>query len=78
MICAMIDGSGGGSCSGSYENVSFAFGGATSMTVSQMLVYAASQSNAGGSIWYGNVKSVQQLAKDAFDAIINQVAFTAP
>jgi DNA replication protein DnaC len=31
---------------------------------------------AGGSTWYGNVKSVQQLAKDAFDAINNQVAFS--
>jgi hypothetical protein len=58
-----------------YENVSSAFGGATSMTVSQMLAYAASQSNAGGSVWYGQVKATQELAKDAFDAINNQVAF---
>jgi hypothetical protein len=60
---------------GSFENVSSAFGGATSLTVSQMLAYAASQSNAGGSTWYGNVKATQVLAKDAFDAINNQVAF---
>jgi hypothetical protein len=76
-ICAMIEGSGGtATCSSSFENVSSAFGGATSLTVSQMLAYAASQSNAGGSTWYGNVKATQQLAKDAFDAINNQVAFS--
>ena len=49
--------------------------GATSLTVSQMLAYAASQSNSGGSLWYGNVKSVQELAKNVFDAINNEVAF---
>ena len=75
MICAMIDGSGTGTCSGSFQNVSSAFGGATSMTVSQMLAYASSQANLGGSTWYGNVKSTQELAKNAFDAINNQVAF---
>ena len=71
MICKNI-----GSCAGSYYNVSQAFGGAASMTVSQMLTYAANQSNVGGSMWYGNVKSIQEKAKDAFDAINNQVAFT--
>jgi hypothetical protein len=45
------------------------------MTVMQMLTYASSQSNAGGSMWYGNVKSVQELAKNAFDAINNEWAF---
>src|SRR5262249_16382661 len=44
---------------------SAAFGGAVSMSVSQMLSYASSQSNAGGSVWYGNVKSTQQLASNA-------------
>jgi len=78
LICKMIDGSGGtATCSGTFENVSSAFGGATSLTVSQMLAYAAGQSNVGGSTWYANVKAVQQLAKDAFDAINNQVAFGA-
>ncbi len=57
------------------QNVSAAFGGATSMTVSQMLAYAASQSNAGGSFWYANVKSIQELAKNAFDGINNQWVF---
>jgi len=46
------------------------------LTVSQMLASAASQSNAGGSAWYGQVKATQGLAKDAFDAINNQVAFS--
>ena len=77
-ICKIIDGSGGsGSCSSTYQNVSSAFGGATSLTVSQTLAYAASQSNAGGSTWYGNVKATQELAKNAFDAINNQLAFAA-
>jgi hypothetical protein len=77
-ICKMIDGSSSSTCSGSYENASGAFGGATSLTVSQMLLYAASQSNAGGSTWYANVKATQGLAKDAFDAINNGVAVVAP
>jgi hypothetical protein len=75
-ICKMIDGSGGvATCSGTYQNVGAAFGGATSLTVSQILAYAASQSNAGGSVWYGQVKATQELAKNTFDAINNQVAF---
>ena len=73
-ICKMIDGN-NATCSGAYENVSSAFGGATSLTVLQIEAYAASQSNSGGSFWYGNVKTTQGLAKDTFDAINNQVAF---
>jgi hypothetical protein len=77
-ICHMIDSSTGtGTCSGTYENASSAFGGAHSLTLSQMLSYAASQSSVGGSTWYGNVKATQGLAKDAFDAINNHVA-TSP
>jgi hypothetical protein len=57
------------------QNVSGSFGGATSLTVSQMLTYAASQSNVGGVTWYGQNKTVQEGAKNAFDAINNQVAF---
>ncbi len=60
---------------GGYQNVSDAFGGAASMTISQMLNHAAGQSNAGGSVWYGNVKSTQELAKNAFDAIDNNWVF---
>lgn len=74
-ICKMIDGSGGtASCSGTYQNVSAAFGGATHLTVLQILSYAASQSNVGGSVWYGQVKATQELAKNTFDAINNGVA----
>jgi hypothetical protein len=69
-VCSVIS-----SCAGSYVDVSSAFGGPTSLTVSQMLAYTASQSNVGGSAWYGQVKSLQVLAKDGFDAINNQVAF---
>jgi hypothetical protein len=58
-----------------FENDSSVFGGATSLTVSQILAYAASQSNVGGSTWYGNVKANQVKAKNVFDAINNQVAF---
>jgi hypothetical protein len=74
-ICKMADSASGGSCTGSFQNVSAAFGGATSMTVMDMLLYENNVSNAGGSTWYGNVKSTQEMAKNAFDAINNQVAF---
>ncbi|GAA4810365.1 hypothetical protein GCM10025786_13340 [Nocardioides caeni] len=57
------------------QDVSQAFGGATTMKVSAMLTYAAGQSNNGGSVWYGNVKSVQGKAKNAFDAINNQAVY---
>jgi hypothetical protein len=78
MICKMIDGTGGtATCSGTYENTTAAFGGTPSLqSVSQILAYAASQSTAGGSVWYGQVKATQELAKNTFDAINNQVAFS--
>src|SRR5262249_14421856 len=76
-VCNMIDSSGGtATCSGVYQDASSAFGPANSLTVLQMLTFAASQSNAGGSTWYGNVKATQQLVKNAFDAINNRVAIT--
>lgn len=59
------------------ENTSAAFGGAKSLTVMELLTYAGSKSNAGGSTWYGQVKATQELAKDTFDAINNEVAFEA-
>jgi hypothetical protein len=46
------------------------------MTVLNMLLYQNNVSNVGGSIWYGQVKTTQGLAKNAFDAINNGVAFT--
>ena len=75
-ICNMLDSGGAGTCSGAFTNTSSAFGGGTCQTVSALLSYAAGQSNAGGSMWYLNVKSTQQLAKNTFDAINNQQAFT--
>src|SRR5207237_1805738 len=48
-ICQMIDGSGGtATCSAKFEDASSAFGGATGLTISQMLSYTASKSNVGG------------------------------
>jgi hypothetical protein len=81
IICKMIDGTGGtATCSGSYYNVSGAFGGASSLTVLQMLAYQNTADPAvdAGANWYGQVKATQVMAKDAFDAINNQVAFQAP
>ncbi|MDP9263797.1 MAG: hypothetical protein M3O85_05695 [Acidobacteriota bacterium] len=59
------------------QNVSSAFGGATSMTVLQMLAYqniSDPLANA-GAIWYGQVKVQQVKAKDAFDGINNGWVF---
>ena len=63
-----------GSCS-SVEDSSAVFGGSPK-TVTQMLSYAASKSNPGGSTWYSNNKPKQELAKDAFDAINNEKVFS--
>lgn len=51
-----------------------AFGTATSLTVMQMLLFQNGVSNVGGTVWYGQDKAVQGLAKNAFDAINNEVA----
>jgi hypothetical protein len=59
-----------------YSSSGMMFGGADRMTISEMVFHAASQSNPGGSLWYGNIKSVQGLANSAFDAINNDVAPT--
>lgn len=59
------------------ESTSAAFGGAKALTVMQLLTYAGGKSNAGGSVWYAQVKATQELAKDTFDAINNEVAFEA-
>jgi len=78
-VCNMIDGSGGtATCSGILLNCTSAFGGATCLSVFDILTYAGSQSNVGGSIWYGQVKATQVLAKNVFDAINNRVAFNCP
>jgi hypothetical protein len=82
-ICNMIDGAGGSAtCSGVYQNASGVFGGNSCLYVynlaqaTDLLRYAASQSNVGGTIWYAQVKANQVLAKNVFDAINNQAAFT--
>jgi hypothetical protein len=78
-ICHMLDNTstGAGSCGGTFENVSSAFGNppGSELTITAMLSYASSQANAGGSAWYGQLKTTQGLAKDAFDAINNGAAF---
>jgi hypothetical protein len=40
-----------------------------------MLAWASSQSNTGGSSWYGNVKATQEKAKNALDAINNALVY---
>jgi hypothetical protein len=75
-VCKMTDTvTGVGVCHGIYANVKTAFGGATHPTVLAMLSFAASQSNPGGSTWYGNVASAQTMAKNAFEAINNLYVF---
>ena len=75
----MIDNptTGAATCGATYENVSSAFGGATHLTVSAMLAYQNTSDPLvdAGAAWYGQVKATQVLAKDAFDAINNQVVF---
>lgn len=51
---------------------SAAFGGATSMTVTQMLQYAGSQATAGGASFYGGNKTTTTTAITAFNAVNNQ------
>ena len=46
------------------------------MTVLQILTAAAAQFNAGTGSWFGQNKALQVCAKDVFDAINNQVAFS--
>jgi hypothetical protein len=76
-ICTSIDtASGIAVCGSAFQDVAGAFGGASGMTVSAMLTYSSQQSNVGGSLWYGQNKATQELAKNAFDCINNQAAFT--
>jgi hypothetical protein len=64
------------SCS-TYLDLRSFFGG-PSITAGALLNAVAAHSNAGGTVWYGQVKSTQELAKDALDAINNQVVFRYP
>nr|MBA2560965.1 hypothetical protein [Propionibacteriales bacterium] len=60
-----------------YADATSAFGGAASMTVTQLLATATAQADAGGANWYGNDATLQGLAKDVFSAINNQQALRA-
>ena len=51
-----------------------AFGGAASLSVAQMLAWQNTVATSAGTSWYGNDKRIQELAKNAFDQINNQVA----
>ena len=74
-ICKMWDTSGGTSTCTGVEDGRPAFDNKASKTVMEMLVWAASQATANtGSTWYGQNKTLQGLAKDAFDSINNNVA----
>jgi hypothetical protein len=77
-VCKMIDGSGGtATCSGTNSNSTAAFGGSSScQTVLALLGWSNTYSNVGGTTWYAQSKATQELAKNAFDAINNKVAFT--
>jgi hypothetical protein len=78
-ICHMLDNTstGAGTCGGTFENVSSAFGSPmnSELTITAMLAFENTVSNVGGSTWYAQNKTTQGLAKDAFDAINNGAAF---
>jgi hypothetical protein len=73
-LCPGSDGGMSGTCP---ENASSAFGGATSMSVLQLLGYqntADPSTTDKGANWYNQVKATQVLAKDVFDSINNNIA----
>jgi hypothetical protein len=77
-VCQMTDVTTGAStCGGTYVDVTSAFGGASSLSVSALLACAAGQSNSSGTSWYGGSASLQELARTTFAAINNQKAFRA-
>ncbi len=78
-ICKIVDSGGVGTCSGVFYDVSAAFTTvAPCPTVLAMLLYENTQSNAGGTTWYTQAKATQEMAKNAFDAINNNLAFACP
>lgn len=77
-VCQMTDGTTGAStCGGTYVDATSAFGGASSLSVSALLSYAAGQANSGGTTWYGGNAALEELARTTFAAINNQKAFNA-
>ncbi len=84
-VCNMIDSSNGtGSCTGTpkYIDTSAAFVplACPTTTVSNLLSKASSFDTVAGGLsgWYLQNKTTQGLAKNTFDAINNQAAFTCP
>jgi hypothetical protein len=77
-ICTMIDSTNGtATCSGTYVNVSAQFNNTSCMTVMAMLQWQNTSDPAvdAGLVWYGQNKTYQVNAKNAFDSINNQVDF---
>jgi hypothetical protein len=76
-ICTAPTTTSGGAptCGGTYEIASSAFGGATSLTISQMLSSVSSQFQASTGTWYGGNQTTTGLARDAFAAMNSQWAF---
>ena len=76
-ICTSPKTTSGGAptCVGSYENASSAFGGATSLSVSQMLSSVSSQFQVSTGLWYGGDQAKTGLARDTFAAVNSQWAF---
>jgi len=64
------------SCS-AFEDLSTVFPGTPDgkESVLQLLADASNASTSGGSMWYGNVRSTQELAKDAFEALNSERVF---
>jgi len=68
------------------QDTSFSFGGATCMTVPDLLAFASSSSHpalggpfdTGTLAWYMQNKGWQGLAKNTFDAINNNMVFECP
>jgi hypothetical protein len=77
LVCAAVRSKGGSVSCTAFENAGPAFGNALSLTIGQMLTVAAGQSSVGGGTWYGQSKSLRQLAIDAFNSINNQVALSS-
>lgn len=56
----------------SVGNVSADFNNLQYASIYEMLNISSSYSNPGGTTWYGNIKSIQDLAMETFNAINNQ------
>lgn len=93
-ICVMTDTSSGSTCSGTFVNAESVLGSVPYWNAEAILQYQNTQqtgdtpsntipgvnteTNAGLIWWYNQYKPSQVLAKNVFDAINNQVAFSQP